>query len=108
MPGAGHSSSNKNVSKPVEVQTTVPRESVRGKYAGSRPNTLSRRARFLAELAALWKAVLKKDDAALGIGDGFTRAGVQYMLQGFRAGLSIGLAPTLWADQSGARDWYFL
>ena len=61
-------------------------DSVRGEYAGSRPNALSRRARFLAELAALWKAALKKDDATLGIGDGFTRAGVQYMLQGFRAG----------------------
>ena len=68
----------------------------RSPYEGSRPNTLSRRARFLAELAVLLKAALKKDDDALGISNGFTWAGVQYMLYGFRARFSIGLAPTSW------------
>jgi hypothetical protein len=44
----------------------------------------------------LLKAALKKDDAALGISNGFTWAGVQYMLYGFRARFSIGLALTSW------------
>jgi hypothetical protein len=41
--------------------------------------------RFLARLAALWRAALRQDDAALGVDAAFTRPGVFCMLGVFKA-----------------------